>query len=207
MRVVPDAPPSVAWRKPGDDLFLITTAAVPFSLVVKDDLDIRDVGFVYGRDDRNAAASKPNAAAPKRVELFHGPERAATSEGEMRVIDYEWSLGSVGLSPGSQLTLRGEADDYRPGSGQTASPRRVTIITIEQLDARLTELQAQIVRRLEQVLAAQRSTRAEVGRVAIAQRDVGTLSQSDCRAESAARTGGTHGCQRRRSGPGRFSAG
>ena len=62
-----------------------------------------------------------------------------------------WRL--LQLPVGAQLTLQAEAQDYRPGTGRTAGPRRISIIDAEKLDARLADRQTQIVRQLERSLA------------------------------------------------------
>ncbi|MEX2316094.1 MAG: hypothetical protein WD669_03010 [Pirellulales bacterium] len=185
LRVVPDSPPSVAWQQPSEDLSVIVSATVPLAMVVKDDLAIKRVELTYERTDPGAA-EQGGVAKSGRIELYGGPAHPATTSGDTQVVEQDWPIASLGLSPGAQLTLRAEAIDYRPGTGQTAAPRRLSVITIEQLDARLAERQTQIVRQLERALAAERATRHEVERVAIGQRDAGALSTGDRNALQAA---------------------
>ena len=90
------------------------------------------------------------------------------------------------VAGGAELTVKAEADDYRPQTGVTAAPRRISIINAEQLDARIADRQAQIVRQLERALAAEQATREEVRRLQIEVRDVGGLLESSRAAVSAA---------------------
>jgi hypothetical protein len=180
LRVVPDAPPTVEWRRPAEDLFVIKWTVVPVELIVKDDLAVRTVELLIERDE--AAADRPGQGGTddvQRAELFRGPATAATAAGESRTVTHSWPLGPLELSPGAQFTLRASASDYRPGTGNTATGRRLTIISIEQLDARLSERQSQIVRLLERALSAERSTREEIKKVEIQLRDAGTMTEDD----------------------------
>jgi hypothetical protein len=183
LRVRPDASPTIAWRRPGEDLHVLLSATVPIEFVVKDDLSIRSVAVIYERAGRGGTENEidQKAIGAKRgtLELYRGPEQAAASTDEMRVVEGQWSLAPLKLKPGDGLTLRGVATDYRPGEGQTSAPRRIAVVTIEELDARLVEQQTEIVRQLEKALSAERATREEVRRVAIGQADGGQLSPGD----------------------------
>ncbi len=65
----------------------------------------------------------------------------------------------------------------------------MNVITIEQLDARLADEQAQIVARLEKALVVERRTQAEIQRLAIAARDIASLSTTGRNALAAAELG------------------
>jgi len=178
LRVEPDATPTVAWARPADDIHVLPLAVIPLQILVKDDLAIRSVELIYERSGRRGDEGGSELKTG-RIELLAGPESPTSAADEVRTVDHVWSLASLGLKAGDQLTLRAEASDYRPGVGKTLGPRRVTIITIEELDARLAEQQTQIVRQLERALTAQRATRDEARRVAIQQRDAGALAAGD----------------------------
>jgi hypothetical protein len=186
LRVEPDTPPSIAWQQPTDDLFVLASATVPLELSVKDNLAIGRVELRYTRSDQSqdAAAS---------IELYRGPEavpaadaKANDPRGESRTVDYMWPLAPLELSVGTQLVLHAAASDYRPGTGETAAPRRIAIINRAELDARVADRLAQLVRRLDENLTLQRTTREGVRRLEIQLRDAGRLSDGGVDALAAA---------------------
>jgi len=187
MRVGPDSPPSVAWQSPSEDLYVTPNAVVPVELVVKDNLAINRADLIYDRSDWSEA-ERERVAATARIELYQGPEKslaaapdtsATASRGETRVVEYEWNLAPLELPVGAEVSIEAEAADYRPGVSRTAAPRRISIITPDELDARLAERQAQIVRQLERALAVERTTREDVRRLEIQQQQAGALLQGD----------------------------
>jgi hypothetical protein len=101
---------------------------------------------------------------------------AAASRGENRLFEFAWDLAPLQLPIAAQLSVQAEAADYRPGVGRTVGPRRVMIITTDELEARLADRQAQIVRQLERALEMQRSTRAAAQQLEIGLRDAGVLT-------------------------------
>jgi hypothetical protein len=120
------------------------------------------------------------------MELYRGPadpippaDGSLDFRGENRTVDFPWDLAPLELPVGTQLTLHAEAADYRPGVGRTAGHRRITIISPDELGARIADRQSQIVRELERALAAQRSTRDDVRRLETKQHDVGAFTNGD----------------------------
>lgn len=182
IRVNPDTPPSISWQSPAEDLHVTAAAVVPLELAVKDNLAIQKVDLLIERPTPSANEQK---LSPERIELFRGPEKisvrdgAANVDGESRVAEHALDIAALNLPVGTQLTLEGEAADYRPGVGRTVAPRRVTLITPDDLEARLADRQTQIVRQLERALATEQTTREDVRRLEIQQRDAGTLSAGD----------------------------
>jgi hypothetical protein len=178
LRVEPDTQPSVAWQRPQADLFVLPTATVPLAVAVKDNLAIARVALEFERSDQ------PDETVAT-IELYRGTEQPAspansgTIDGETRIVDYTWPLAALQLPVGTQLMLDATAADYRPGVGRTATPRRITIIGREELDARIADRQSQIVRRLEEVLNTERNTRDEVTGIEIQLRDAGRLAERD----------------------------
>ncbi|MEX0641363.1 MAG: hypothetical protein WD468_01610, partial [Pirellulales bacterium] len=176
IRVNPDPPPSVSWQTPSDDLYVTPTAVVPIELAVKDNLAIQKVDLLVERPAPNEEAKQ---SPPERTELFRGPEKVAANhgatnvDGESRVVDHSLDIAAMNLPVGTQLTLEAEAADYRPGVGRTVAPRRITLITPDELEARLADRQAQIVRQLERALATEQTSREDVRRLEIQQRDTG----------------------------------
>jgi hypothetical protein len=165
LRVESDSPPSVVWESPSDDLFVTQDATIPIELVVKDNLAIKRVALKYQRSDWSES-EREQASQAARIELYKGPEKAAppsstanSSHGDSRVIEYSWDLAPLKLQVGAVITLEAGAVDYASGVGRTATPRRITIITPDELEARLADRQAQIVRQLERALAVEQATR------------------------------------------------
>lgn len=196
LRVDPDAPPTIAWQSPSDDIYVTPIAGVPLALTVKDNLAIQNVdllietptpkndGLVASATSANTDA-KPAAPEPNRIPLYRGPEKppapthTKTSSGDSRVVEHELDVAAMKVPVGSQIVLHGEAADYRPGVGRTVAPRRITIITPDELEARLADRQAQIVRQLERALATERTTREDSRRLEIQQREAGSLKDGD----------------------------
>jgi hypothetical protein len=186
LRVVPDTPPTVSWERPQDDLTVLASASVPIEVEVKDNLAIARVELQFVRSDQ-ADASQP------AIEMYQGPESVAAADataaqqhGESRSVEYDWSLESLTLPEGVQLTVNVAASDYRPGTGQTATPRRITIVSRDQLEARLAGEQLQIARRLEEALKLERSTRDDVHGLEIQVRDARQIAAADRDTMSAA---------------------
>jgi hypothetical protein len=176
IRVRPDTAPTVAWQQPAGDLYVTATAIVPIAVTINDDLAIHVVELLYELSDQSAS-ERDNGSAASSIEIYRGLDQAAphadhqASDGERRVVEYRWDLAALQLSVGSQLEIYAAATDYRPGTGRTKDPRQITIITLDELHARLADRQAQLMRLLEQALNAQRTTRDDVRRLDRQQRD------------------------------------
>jgi hypothetical protein len=186
LQVLPDTPPTVAWEQPRDDLMLLATATVPIEVAVKDNLAIAAVELRYTRSDQADLVAAP-------IELYRGPESVAAADapaieqhGESRNVEYDWSLSSLKLPEGTQIVLNVAASDYRPGTGQTATSRRITIVGRDQLDARLAGEQQHLAQRLSEALKLQRATRDDVHGLRIQIRDAGQLAAGDRETLSAA---------------------
>ena len=181
LRVEPDSPPSVSWQQPADDLFVLSRAVVPLDLLVKDNLAIWQVNLLHERSDRSESERAAHSTEPP-IALYRGPEKPAAAgeappaRGESRAVKHDWDLAPLQLPAGAKLTIQAEAQDYRPGTGRTASPRHISIITADDLEARLADRQTQIVRQLERALVIEQATREDVRRLEIEQHDVGGLS-------------------------------
>lgn len=183
LTVEPDTPPSVSWRYPTGTIYVLPSAAVPIAVQVQDNLAIRDVKLVYERNDRSESERRNYPTEPA-IEIYHAPEQAivhqkdGSTHAENRLAEYTWDLTSLKVPPGAQLTVNAEAQDFRPGTGRTASPLQIFVVSRERLESRLTERQSQIVRQLERALTLQQSIRDDVRRLEIEQHDVGNLAKS-----------------------------
>lgn len=185
LRVESDAPPTVSWQRPGDDLYVLAKAVVPVEIVVKDNLAIRSVDLTYDRSDKSESERTARPKEPP-VSLYRGPEKPAVRtgndgapRGESRIVEYSWELAPLQLPAGAVLTVGAEASDYRPSLGRIVGPRRFSIITADELEKRLADRQLQISRQLERALAVQRKTGDDVHRVQIQLRDADELAQTD----------------------------
>lgn len=185
LHVDQDSPPTVAWQMPADDPYVLPSAVLPVEVVVQDDVAIRSVDLTYERNDKS---ENERVAHPKEppISLYLGPPKpqpaasgSHSPSGERRVISYSWQLASLNLVPGSILTVSAEASDYRPAIGRTIGPRRVLIINVNELEARLANRQLQIARQLERALAIQRKTRDDVHQLTIQLRDADQLHPRD----------------------------
>jgi hypothetical protein len=191
LRVDRDPPPSVSWQRPDGDLFVTSTARVPLEILVSDNLAVQRLDMIYERSGRSQP-ERERPQAQERIALYRGPKQPPAGSrdsrgprGERRIVERLWDLSSLELPAGAVLTIHAEAADYRPGIGRTIVPRRISIITAEELEARLAEHQSQIVRQLERALAAQRTTRDEVRRINIRLQEAG-LAAGDHNALQAA---------------------
>jgi hypothetical protein len=185
LRVNPDTPPSISWQLPSGDLHVTPNAVVPVALTVRDNLAIKSVELFI---ELLAASKGGESDRPTReqINLLHGPERVAIEisstgsfAGDSRVVEHSLDLASMNLSLGAKLTLQAEATDYKPSVGRTVAPRRIFLITPDELEARLADRQSQIVRQIERALATERTTREDTRRLEIQQRDAGSLSIGD----------------------------
>ena len=207
---IADNPPSVSIEQPSADIFVTPQATVPFSILVKDDLAIRQIDLEYARSGSgepvapgpqtalpagspsqpptaDSPRSNPVPSHPAVIPLYVGPSRAnpppestaaGSGAGETRQVRYDWSLTELGLHPGTVLICRGVATDYHPHSTRS-EPRRLSIITPEELADRLAVRQAALLAELTRVLELQRKCREEVRTIEIQAREVGRLVQPD----------------------------
>jgi hypothetical protein len=185
LRVRPDAPPAVSWQRPTSDVYITSKAVVPIAVICKDDLGIQRIELVFERSDLSKTDNDSEATKP-RIELYRGPEKPIiksgnieASDGETRTANYDWDLAPLQLPVGTSLILNAEAADYRPGTGRTAAPRRVMVISAEELETRLADHQAQIVRQLERALSLQQSTREDVRRLEVQLNETASLDIGD----------------------------
>jgi hypothetical protein len=186
IRAVPDQPPAVSIEQPSDTLFATPRAVVPLRVVAKDDLAVHQLALVFG------PASRPEEGQPQPQQsvlpLETGPDRVepqpsggfsrGTESGDRREVEYRWELAELNLSPGAELSFHATATDYRPQTGQS-QPRRLLLITPEQLNQRIADRQAQIVAELTRVLEMQRGSRKQVKSLEIRLAEIGHLEQLD----------------------------
>ena len=173
VRALPDTAPTVSIEEPSGNLFVTAQARVPLRITVKDDLAVRRVKMLYSRDD---ATVSQDILLYERSGTEAPPDDSAA--GEIRSIDYTWELGSLALTPGSQLALHAEATDDLPQTGRSET-RRVSVITEEELAERIAARQATILSELSRVLEMQRACRRQTAEIEIRLRETSIVTLPD----------------------------
>ena len=182
IRVVPDQPPSVAIEEPGDTVFVTPTAEVPLRVAAKDDLAIHRIDLVV-----EPPGDSPSKPTQRTISIYAGSDRVAPRTnggpgdpdgGESRVVEYRWDLTDLKLAPGVQATFYATATDYRPQSGKS-EPRRLVVITPEQLVERLGQQQRLLVTELTRALELERQSRGEAAKVETRLKERSRLEQLD----------------------------
>ena len=162
IQTVADAPPSIAIERPAADLFVTPSATVPVRVTADDDLAVVRIELVFQTD----------ATGDLRWEtIFEASGQTASNDGN-RTIDYRWRLAPLDLPPGTVVTYSAAAED---GLGQSvdSATRRLTVVSGEELLARIADrlkliaaelarargMQAGCLAKTEAVLAAERHAR------------------------------------------------
>jgi hypothetical protein len=179
IRAVPDTPPTVLIEKPSGTLLVTPNALVPLRVSAKDDLALRRIDLLFGRSDRpkQPDVAQPLYVGPERVELqAKGLEQA--EQGDRRVVSYDWELAPLGLTAGTQVTFYVAAADYRPQTG-SSEPRRLSVVTPEELTERIASRQAFLLAELKRIVGIERQGRQQVATLEIRAGEIGLLDQLD----------------------------
>lgn len=181
IRAVEDRAPTVSLDEPASNIFVTADAVIPFKIVAKEDLAIREIALHHSRSDNTSEGET-------KLVLYEGPatmeQRIApkggleTDAGDNRTIEHRWDLAPLGLKPGVQVTVHATATDYKPLVGQS-HPRRLTIITKQEQEERVAERQTLILGELARVLKLQRESREHLGGLQIQMEKIGQLSKQD----------------------------
>lgn len=183
IRAITDLPPTVVLERPDANVFVTPTAQIPLRVVAKDDLAVRHVEL---RWQAEAAGPMDPPAAEQTASLYAGPEQPpapvkdATGEDRQKsmAMDHVWDLSALSLKPGAQLSLLAAAGDYVPQVGQS-QPRRVMVISPDELQNRLAERQSFILSELNRVVEMQREARGQIRSVEQQAHQVGALRRED----------------------------
>lgn len=186
IRAMPDQPPTASIKRPGDTVFATPQAVVPLEVAAADDLAIRQIALVLRPANRPAEGRpEPEQTLPP---LYSGPERVEpqpagglsgrAEPGDRREVRHRWELADLELPPGTELTFHVTATDYRPQTGKS-EPRRLVVITLEQLQDRIAGREGQILAELRRVLKMQRGSRSQVESLKIRLAEIGHLEQLD----------------------------
>jgi hypothetical protein len=186
---VPDAAPAVDVRQPKSNTFVTADATLPLSVMARDDLAIHQILLRYLRSDQSDKGEST-------VILQDGPEQVTAEQasasaaenysGDRQELSYDWELKPLGLPAGTQLTFHVAATDYSPQTGQS-SARRVTIVTLEEMQNRLADRQTTIFNELARVLELERGARGHVSGLQVQLDQTGKLKKSDLDALQGAR--------------------
>jgi hypothetical protein len=164
VHAIQDDPPRITIERPVATLYVTSSAVLPLKLDVRDDLAIHKVALHYLRSDQSDAGERVLSLyggaqqVPPREE-HQGRQPAPT--GEARVVEHDWDLAPLALSPGVQLTLTATAADYRPQTGVSQNVR-VSVLTPAEFDDRISARQAGILAELARILKLQQENRAGV---------------------------------------------
>jgi hypothetical protein len=177
---VADSAPSVTIEEPAANIFVTPRARVPLRIAVKDDLAIGRIDLKFSRSDRAEEADSVISLYAHQGDVPAGLEGTSGGgeSGESRIVTDDWDLAELDLKPGVSVIFRGTAADFQPALGKS-DPRRLTVITPEELTERIAERQAFIMAELLRVLKMQRSGRRQVAASKIKCEAVGRLNQRD----------------------------
>lgn len=179
IRAVEDTAPTVVVEEPAANLFVTAEASVPVRIVAKDDLAIHQVALRYARSDKSADPEAEIIVYQGPAQVGEATARVAPAQvGESRSIEHRLELKPLRIAAGAELTLYATATDYHPHLGQS-QPRRLSIITLDELQERLAERQNYLVNELSRILKLERDARAQVSGVEIQLRQVGQLNKQD----------------------------
>lgn len=196
-------------------IYVTPEAVVPIAVSVSEDhTGIQRVELRYTRSDGPAApqtdgardfsvTESPAAAGADGAEadandqiaavLHTGPASAPVREkgldapelGEDGQYTFQWDLSPLKLPPKTQLNLVATATDYQPVWGRS-EPRRLMVISADELQDRIAERQSSILAKLAAILASQRQARLQLGEVQAQLNTAGTLGPQDVQQLKAA---------------------
>ena len=153
---------------------------MPVTITAKDDLAIHTVDLVYTRSDHTEIGETT-------MRLFAGPDHAPASR---PITEAMSSTGQdandrLQLGPraaqacaGTHVLLTATAADYRPQVG-TSSPRRLTIITPQELEDHLAERELLVFNELSRILKMQQAARLETTGLELAFDRAGRFEKQD----------------------------
>ncbi len=181
LKVTIDSPPQVTIEQPTGNLTVTPRGIVPLRGTIRDDLAVARATLRYRRSDRK------EADAELSVELYRGPAAVAASN-DLRQpgfnhpppirVSQDWDLAPLELAAGTEVTLTLEADDYLPQSGVSQSTR-LSIITPQELEGRLSQRQQQLAADLARILRMQQEARLQTAGLYSQSAEVRSLRKQD----------------------------
>ena len=174
VQVIADAPPTISWDQPGDHSAFTSQALVPIAAVVKDDLAVQRVELRFV-----TIGSEP--MTPQSVVLFSvdRPSTKTLGEGDSRPVTHAWDLSQQPqAAEGAAFSIQLAGRDFL-GQETVSPPRRISLISTQDLQNRLVQRQGAILEQLGEVLRMQRQARSLTGEVAARQADEGKWQPRD----------------------------
>ncbi|EAQ80239.1 hypothetical protein [Blastopirellula marina] len=180
-RAVSDKPPELVWSRPEENIFVTPTAKIDIAAVGSDDLGLERVLLRF----MNLRATDAGAT---EVPLWQAPEDAARATSLASIsanplppvsLQHDWQLAKLeGLQPGDVLEATLVAYDRKPQEG-VSLPRRISIVTPEQMEERIVAMQRRLITQLGEAAQAQAEARSETSAVEIAAAEGKPLGPQD----------------------------
>jgi len=151
IEIIPDESPQVAFLKPTvEHLTLLPRATLPLVIEAHDDLAIETLELAVRRSDRSEQGDQ-------LIPVWHDSRPDASRQDRF---EYEFELTSLNLPPGSLVELHARATDFRPSTGQTPYPLKLSIVSEDDLWRIYGEREALLAEVIEKTLRQQRELRA-----------------------------------------------
>lgn len=139
LNVVTDRPPRVAFLEPERKLTVTPTAVVPMVVHAQDDMAIQNIQLIYRRTDRLQEGDQ-------RLSIFEDSGHAPTSPGaQHQQVEFLWHLETLGLKLGSIVEVNAEASDYRTATARTDFPRRLFVVSKDELLNEIVEQETSLL--------------------------------------------------------------
>ncbi|UUO08068.1 hypothetical protein M4951_07055 [Blastopirellula sp. J2-11] len=180
-RAVPDKPPELVWRRPAENIFVTPTATIDIAAEVSDDLGLQRVllRFMNLRATDAGAAEIPMWQAPEDAPRAASLESISANPLPPVLLQHDWPLAQLeGLQPGDVLEATLVAYDRKPQEG-VSLPRRISIVTPEQMEERIVAMQRRLITQLGEATQAQAEARSETSAVEIAAAEGKPLGPQD----------------------------
>lgn len=173
IRAIQDTPPDIYIDRPATDIQVTPAAEVPFRLVAKDDLGLREIRLRYqileaGKSELSKPVEMPLATLDKHP-LQHRHE-------------FVWQLEPLKLAAGTQVQLHAEAtDEYDLGAAHVGRSltRTLTIVTAEEKSQELADRQIGLLNDLERAKKQETEIAAQTAELRTQLEKTGTLRPQD----------------------------
>ena len=170
VEAIPDTPPEVIIENPSSDIEVTPTVRQPVRTVARDDFGLQNIELRYRIEQagKPMAQAQPPADAEKQVPADGGKqpavdqaapkfERAVLFDGtkaapKNQPVDYVWDLSPLKLVPGSIITFRTAAGDFRTPEANVGESRevRLRIVSpsdfVRQIDAEQKQIREELDR-------------------------------------------------------------
>lgn len=173
IRAIQDTPPDIYIDRPATDIQVTANAEVPFRVVAKDDLGLRELRLRY----QILEAGKTELSKPVEI-----PLASLDKHPLQHTHDHVWQLESLKLAAGTQIQLHAEAtDDYDLGPAHIGRSltRTLTIVTPEEKTQELADRQVGLLNDLERAKKQETEIAAQTAELRTQLEKAGTLRPQD----------------------------